>query len=76
MKKYSYEKLIQMLQEGKIGHLGVVMNCPELRNDFIDWCKGHQLNPDDTSAEFWLTQTQLTDEEAEGLKNANIVYYL
>lgn len=68
-----HEELVELLQEGRIGHLQFVMN-GENTQDYLDWCRSHGTDPSDDSAEFFIEQTeidamerQLIDDEEYGL---------
>lgn len=68
-----HEELVELLQEGRIGHLQFVMN-GENAQDYLDWCRSHGADPSDDSAEFFIEQTeidvmerQLIDDEDYGL---------
>ena len=71
----SYDERVQLLQEGKIGHLRFVME-GDSAEEFIAWCDSHGTEPSDDAAEFWLEQTeidamemQLIDDEDYGIWN-------
>lgn len=53
-----YEKLVELLQEGKIGYLRFVLE-GENAQDFLDWCRTHGTDPSDESAEFYVEQTDI-----------------
>lgn len=68
-----HEELVELLQEGRIGHLQFVMNGENAKN-YLDWCRSHGTDPSDDSAEFYIEQTeidgmerQLIDDEEYGL---------
>ena len=71
----SYDERVQLLQEGKIGHLRFVLEGDSAK-DFIAWCDSHGVEPSDDAAEFYLEQTeidamemQLIDDEDYGIWN-------
>ncbi len=73
MSAMKHEELVELLQEGRIGHLQFVMN-GENAQDYLDWCRSHGADPSDDSAEFFIEQTeidvmerQLIDDEDYGL---------
>lgn len=73
--KRTYEELVELLQEGKIGHLQFIME-GDNADDYRQWCNDHGTEPSDESAEFYLEQTdtslmdrQETDDEAYGVWN-------
>lgn len=74
MTKYSYEELVQMLQEFKIDHLQFVMNSKEHRENYLQWCKEHNCRASADSAEFYLDQIMLTAEEQQELLADNYEY--
>ena len=70
-----YEELVELLQEGKIGYLRLVLE-GENAQDFLDWCRTHGTDPSDESAEFYVEQTdinlmdrQVMDDESYGVWN-------
>lgn len=75
MSKMKHEELVELLQEGRIGHLQFVMN-GENANDYLQWCREHGTDPSDDSAEFYIEQTeidamdkQVIDDEDYGIWN-------
>lgn len=44
----TYEELVELLQDGKIGHLHFVLQ-GENAQDFLDWCRSHGTDPTDES---------------------------
>lgn len=73
MSAMKHEELVELLQEGRIGHLQFVMNGENAKN-YLDWCRSHGTDPSDDSAEFYIEQTeidgmerQLIDDEEYGL---------
>ncbi len=70
-----YEKLVELLQEGKIGYLRFVLEGENAQDfligylrfvlegenaqDFLDWCRTHGTDPSDESAEFYVEQTDI-----------------
>lgn len=73
--RMKYEELVELLQEGKIGHLRFVMESEDAE-DYLEWCRSHGTDPSDESVEFYLEQTdagwmdsQETDEEDYGIWN-------
>lgn len=68
-KKNKFDELVQKLQEGKIGHLQLVMNTPEMRDDFINWYKERQLTPDDACAQYWLENVHVSQSDIELLEH-------
>ena len=51
MSAMKHEELVQLLQEGKIGHLRFVMEGDNAR-EYLEWCRSHGTDPSDESAEF------------------------
>ena len=71
--KRTYEELVELLQEGKIGYLQFITE-GDNAGDFKQWCADHGTEPMDESAEFYIDQTdtsmmdrQETDDEAYGV---------
>ncbi len=52
-KKYSYDELVILKQEGKINWLEFVKNS-EQSQDYQQWCKDHNIEPTDDNAELYL----------------------
>lgn len=48
----TYEKLVQLKQEGKIGWLDFVLR-GENSDDFKQWCEDHGTKPCEDAAEFF-----------------------
>ena len=73
--RMKYEELVELLQEGKIGHLRFVMESEDAE-DYLEWCRSHGTDPSDESAEFYVEQTdagwmdsQETDDGDYGVWN-------
>ena len=58
MSAMNHEELVQLLQEGRIGHLQFVMNGDNAQ-DYLRWCEEHGTDPSDDSAEFYIEQTEI-----------------
>ena len=58
-KKYSYDELVVLKQEGKIGWLEFVKRS-EQSQDYLQWCKDHGVEPTDDNAELYLEMTDTT----------------
>jgi iron only hydrogenase large subunit-like protein len=54
----THEELVQLLQEGRIDFLQFVTNS-EYSHDYIEWCKSHNVSPDNDSAEFFCDMTEI-----------------
>lgn len=52
-----YEKLVEMLQDGRIGYLDFVMGTDD-REPFLQWCDDHGVEPSDDYAELYIAQTE------------------
>ena len=66
-KKYSYDELVVLKQEGKISWLEFVKRS-EQAQDYLQWCKDHGVEPTDDNAELYLEMTDTTlmdDQELE-----------
>lgn len=59
MSKIEYDELVQLLQDGKIGHLRFVLES-DSEKDFIKWCDEHGVMPSDDAAEFYIEQTEIS----------------
>ena len=64
----TYEELVELLQDGKIGHLRFVLE-GENAQDFLDWCRSHGTDPTDESAEFYIEQTEIYVMERQALND-------
>lgn len=64
----TYEELVEMLQDGKIGHLHFVLQ-GENAQDFLDWCRSHGTDPTDESAEFYIEQTDINMMERQAIND-------
>lgn len=64
----TYEELVELLQDGKIGHLHFVLQ-DENAQDFLDWCRSHGTDPTDESAEFYIEQTEIDVMERQALND-------
>lgn len=64
----TYEELVELLQDGKIGHLRFVLE-GENAQDFLDWCRSHGTDPTDESAEFYIEQTEIDVMERQALND-------
>ena len=75
MSKIQYDELVQLLQDGRIGHLEFVMNTDSAEY-YLAWCETHGTEPSDDSAEFFndlteidMMERQLIDDEEYGVWN-------
>lgn len=73
--KMNHEELVELLQEGKIGFLRFVMDSGNA-DDYLEWCRSHDTDPSDESAEFYVEQTdieqmdrQVMDDDSYGIWN-------
>lgn len=64
----TYEELVELLQDGKIGHLHFVLQ-GENAQKFLDWCRSHGTDPTDESAEFYIEQTEIDVMERQALND-------
>lgn len=64
----TYEELVELLQDGKIGHLHFVLQ-GENAQEFLDWCRSHGTDPTDESAEFYIEQTEINVMERQALND-------
>ena len=65
-----HEELVELLQEGRIGHLQFVMN-GDNASDYLEWCRSHGVEPSDVSAEFYIEQTEVSAMEAQLINDEN-----
>ena len=64
----TYEELVELLQDGKIGHLHFVLQ-GENAQEFLDWCRSHGTDPTDESADFYIEQTEIDVMERQALND-------
>lgn len=64
----TYEELVELLQDGKIGHLRFVLE-GENAQEFLDWCQSHGTDPTDESAEFYIEQTEIDVMDRQALND-------
>ena len=64
----TYEELVELLQDGKIGHLHFVLQ-GENAQEFLDWCRSHGTDPTDESAAFYIEQTEIDVMERQALND-------
>lgn len=69
----TYEELVELLQEGRIGHLQFIQESDNAQ-DYREWCRSHGTEERDESAEFYIEQTeaemmdrQVMDDEDYGI---------
>ena len=55
----SYDELVQMKQDGKIGWLDFVMKGDDA-DEYKQWCQDHGEEPTETNAELYV---EMTDEK-------------
>ena len=67
-KKYSYDELVVLKQEGKINWLEFVKGS-EQSQDYLQWCKDHNVDPTDDSAELYLEMTDATLMDGQYLED-------
>lgn len=71
--KISHNELVELLQEGRINFLQFVAN-GEHGTDYINWCKAHNAEVNNDTAEFFCEQTYIDmvehayiDNEVDGI---------
>lgn len=57
MARKSYEELVQLKQEGKIGWLEFVQQ-GDSAEDFAQWCQDHDVEQTEEYAELFVEQTE------------------
>ena len=67
-KKYSYDELVVLKQEGIISWLEFVKRS-EQSQDYLQWCKDHSVEPTDDNAELYLEMTDTTLMDGQELEN-------
>lgn len=68
MSAMSYEELVELLQDGRIGYLQFVMN-GENAQGFLKWCEEHGAEPTDETAEFYYDQTEAEMMDAQTIND-------
>lgn len=58
MLQIQYDELVQLRQNGSIGHLEFIMNTDNA-TDYLEWCENHGIEPSDESAEFFNEMTEI-----------------
>ena len=54
-KEITYEELIQLKEEGKIGWREFIRQQPEMENDYYHWCLENDLDMNEDTAEEFVT---------------------
>lgn len=54
-KEITYEELIQLKEEGKIGWREFIRQQPEMENDYYHWCVDNDLDMNEETAEEFMT---------------------
>ena len=54
----SYEELIQLKEEGKIGWRDFIRQQPEMEDDYYHWCVDNDLDMNEETAEAFVTLTE------------------
>jgi len=54
-KEITYEELIQLKEEGKIGWREFIRQQPEMENDYYHWCVENDLDMNEDTAEEFVT---------------------
>ena len=57
MNNESFDNLVQLKQDGKIGWCELALRS-EHASSYIQWCDDHGVEPDDNNAELYLEQTE------------------
>lgn len=70
MAKIEYDELVQLLQEGTIGHLRFVLE-GDNKEDFLRWCEEHSVEPSDDAAEFYIEQTEISAMDRQVIDDEN-----
>ena len=68
MAAMTHDELVQLLQDGRIGYLQYVMT-GENGTKYLEWCKGHSIEPSDESAEFFVEETEIDAMEMQLIEN-------
>lgn len=75
MSAMNHEELVQLLQEGRIGHLQFVMDGDNAK-DYLRWCEEHGTDPSDNSAEFYIEQTEIEMMDRQTIDDENYGIWL
>ena len=54
----TYEELIQLKEQGKIGWRDFIRQQPEMENDYYAWCVENDLDMNAETAEAFMTLTE------------------
>lgn len=66
MSKISYDELVQLRQNGTIGHIEFIMNTDNAA-DFLEWCQSHNEEPSEEMAEFYNEMTEIDAMERQAI---------
>lgn len=73
MTKISHNELVELLQDGRIDFLQYVAN-GEHGIEYINWCKEHNIDPSNDTAELFCQQVEIDmfehkyiDDENDGI---------
>lgn len=71
----TYEELVELLQEGRIGHLQFVLESGNAQ-DYRKWCRSHGTKECDESAEFYIEQTEAEMMDRQVMDNEDYGIWL
>lgn len=71
----TYEELVELLQEGRIGHLQFVLESGNAQ-DYREWCRSHGTEEYDESAEFYIEQTEAEMMDRQVMDNEDYGIWL
>jgi hypothetical protein len=73
--KKTYEELVELLQEGRIGHLQFIQESGNAQ-DYREWCRSHGTEECDESAEFYIEQTEAEMMDRQVMDNEDYGIWL
>lgn len=70
---YSFEELVQLKQDRRIGWLQFTLE-GEHADDFMQWCKEHNIHPSEDTAEFYMESVELSMQDKQILAEEDYDY--
>ncbi|MBR8726213.1 hypothetical protein IX307_001644 [Bacteroides pyogenes] len=73
MTQRTYEELVQLREEERIGWLQFALEC-ELAEDFMQWCRDHGTIANEDTAQFYLEMVEQTAMDRQILDDDDYRY--
>ena len=70
---YSFEELVQLKQDRRIGWLQFTLE-GEHADGFMQWCKAHNTHPSEDTAEFYMESVELSMQDKQILAEDDYDY--